>query len=111
MEIDTQKVYARVEEPPCASSQLTFAPAKMKMARRQFLQWLGLVGVATVVAGCGASQRTATTFGVQSSGTASEKEATTPCSARCPNGCAYPGRCHDYVDTNNNQLCDNGECA
>ncbi len=32
------------------------------------------------------------------------------CTVLCPNGCSYPGRCRRYVDTNGNNLCDNGEC-
>lgn len=36
----------------------------------------------------------------------------TACVYRCRKGnhCAYPGRCHDYRDSNNNGLCDLGEC-
>ena len=37
-------------------------------------------------------------------------EPTIACLVRCPNGCAYPGRCRKYVDLNGNNLCDNGEC-
>lgn len=32
------------------------------------------------------------------------------CEVRCSNGCAYPGRCRRYVDSNGNGLCDLGEC-
>ena len=32
------------------------------------------------------------------------------CVVLCPNGCSYPGRCRRYVDSNNNQRCDLGEC-
>jgi hypothetical protein len=32
------------------------------------------------------------------------------CVVSCPNGCSYPGRCRRYVDNNNNQRCDLGEC-
>lgn len=32
------------------------------------------------------------------------------CIVLCPNGCSYPGRCRKYVDRNENNLCDNGEC-
>jgi hypothetical protein len=37
-------------------------------------------------------------------------ETTSACTVLCPNGCAYPGRCRRYIDSNNNGLCDNGEC-
>lgn len=33
-----------------------------------------------------------------------------PCTVRCPNACAYPGRCRRYTDGNANGLCDLGEC-
>jgi hypothetical protein len=35
------------------------------------------------------------------------------CNGSCRKGnhCAYPGRCHEYRDTNNNGLCDLGECS
>jgi hypothetical protein len=29
---------------------------------------------------------------------------------RCNRGCSFPGQCHRYVDSNANNLCDNGEC-
>ncbi|MBN2258172.1 MAG: hypothetical protein JW704_10160 [Anaerolineaceae bacterium] len=32
------------------------------------------------------------------------------CTVRCNHHCAYPGRCRKYVDLNNNNLCDYGEC-
>jgi len=35
---------------------------------------------------------------------------TTNCTVRCRNGCAYPGRCHRYTDSNGNNKCDLGEC-
>jgi hypothetical protein len=32
------------------------------------------------------------------------------CVIRCSQGCAYPGACRRYIDQNQNQLCDLGEC-
>lgn len=32
------------------------------------------------------------------------------CTVRCSRGCSFPGQCRRYVDQNNNQLCDLGEC-
>lgn len=32
------------------------------------------------------------------------------CTVLCREGCSFPGRCRRYVDTNGNNLCDNGEC-
>jgi hypothetical protein len=36
--------------------------------------------------------------------------APTNCIVRCNFHCSYPGRCRKYVDLNQNNLCDNGEC-
>ena len=38
------------------------------------------------------------------------KAAVVSCTVRCSEGCSFPGRCHRYTDSNNNGLCDNGEC-
>ncbi len=32
------------------------------------------------------------------------------CVVRCDKGCAFPGKCRRYIDENQNQLCDLGEC-
>ncbi len=32
------------------------------------------------------------------------------CVVSCPSACAYPGDCNDYIDNNENNLCDLGEC-
>jgi len=32
------------------------------------------------------------------------------CTVRCGRHCSYPGRCRRYVDSNQNNLCDLGEC-
>lgn len=40
-----------------------------------------------------------------------QQQATTAsCVVLCNKHCSYPGRCRRYVDTNGNNLCDNGEC-
>jgi hypothetical protein len=33
------------------------------------------------------------------------------CSIQCEKRCSYPGHCHRYTDSNNNNRCDFGECA
>jgi hypothetical protein len=40
-------------------------------------------------------------------------ESSAICIAYCRKGksCSYPGQCRDYIDTNGNGHCDNGECA
>jgi hypothetical protein len=58
-------------------------------------------------------QPTATSIPEQTaSATPQPTQAAVACSYRCRKGnhCAYPGRCHDYQDANNNGLCDLGEC-
>ena len=32
------------------------------------------------------------------------------CTVSCPRGCSYPGHCRRYIDSNNNNKCDLGEC-
>jgi hypothetical protein len=40
-------------------------------------------------------------------------QSVTSCTYTCRRGnhCAFPGQCHDYRDSNNNGLCDKGECS
>jgi hypothetical protein len=56
----------------------------------------------------------AATIAVQPSATIAAPATAAPvvsaCTVRCDKGCSFPGRCRRYVDTNNNNLCDNGEC-
>jgi hypothetical protein len=33
------------------------------------------------------------------------------CFVDCQKGCSYPGRCHRYIDSNNNNRCDHSECV
>lgn len=37
-------------------------------------------------------------------------QATASCTVRCPRGCSYPGHCRRYIDSNQNNKCDLGEC-
>jgi hypothetical protein len=41
---------------------------------------------------------------------AENQNAVSSCVVRCPRGCSFPGRCRKYTDSNNNSLCDLGEC-
>jgi hypothetical protein len=66
---------------------------------------------------------TATTVQSQSTSTATSAPTATqaatsttassaiPCTLRCNKGCAFPGRCRKYSDSNGNGRCDLGECA
>ena len=37
-------------------------------------------------------------------------QTTASCTVRCPRGCSYPGHCRRYIDSNQNNTCDLGEC-
>ncbi|MBN1312798.1 MAG: hypothetical protein JXB30_15395 [Anaerolineae bacterium] len=39
-----------------------------------------------------------------------EETSSPTCIVRCSRQCSYPGRCRRYVDVNQNNLCDFGEC-
>jgi len=103
-----------------------------KMARRQFLSWMGLMGAAAVVAACTHQGATGTVVGSASStqeastaalptavaqpmptaaaSTQTGTSSSSSCVQRCPGACSYPGRCKRYTDTNGNGRCDLGEC-
>jgi hypothetical protein len=40
-----------------------------------------------------------------------ESQSSASCVSPCARGCLYPGHCHQYMDSNGNGRCDNGECA
>ena len=100
------------------------------MGRREFLQVMGVVGAASVVALANASKglvetvattdatttedvanETASTSTVATSNQPSLASSDNSCTVSCRKGCSFPGHCHRYVDTNNNNLCDLGECS
>jgi hypothetical protein len=90
--------------------------------RRDFLKLSGVLGAATVFTihnlfdGSGDGQASSAQSESQEIKAESAdivdavKPTSTACIVRCPNGCSYPGRCQRYVDSNKNNLCDNGEC-
>jgi hypothetical protein len=99
------------------------------MTRRDFLQVMGLVSVAAVLAGTriigsqtsaaaatttasSAAKTTSTTASTTtSSTTTTTTSATSSCQVLCNRKCSYPGQCRRYVDTNGNGRCDRGECS
>ena len=105
--------------------------AEPRLERRQFLRLVGIVGVAAMITGCGAlsgigdaltgrpsGEKASTDVLTQGSPleASTQSDATTsttssPCVARCPRGCSYPGSCRRYTDANENGRCDLGECA
>jgi len=99
-----------------------------RMGRREFLQVMGVVGAASFVAMVSASKSLVQTV-ISTEGTTAENEVTrtasnavttssqpttsssSSCVVYCRKGCSSPGHCNRYVDSNNNNLCDLGECA
>lgn len=136
--LGTAPVSAAIPSP----ARLALAPvaaSNNRMGRKEFLQVLGVVGAASVIAFSKAAAGLETTSSVggeqiasldstdqvvsaQSGTTTSSSQtetetvsvpaetATSACSVRCPRGCSFPGHCHKYQDSNNNNLCDYGEC-
>jgi hypothetical protein len=101
-------------------------PAKQtNMGRRDFLKLMSIVSMAALVASFSAlddstsAKKTSTGQNDLSQG---DSEITgdassngsgfsaSTCYASCPRGCSYPGHCHRYVDANQNNRCDLGEC-
>jgi hypothetical protein len=96
------------------------------LSRRDFLQVIGLVSVAALVAGArivssqadaaaGAAAATTASSANQTTAATAATAATTStsssCQVRCNRRCAYPGHCGRYTDTNQNGRCDLGECS
>jgi len=96
-----------------------------RVSRREFIEVMGVTGVASLFALTGATsglkalQGTADTEGTQSntasstSGntTAASSSTSSSCIVQCNKRCSYPGHCRRYTDSNNNNRCDFGECA
>jgi hypothetical protein len=103
-------------------------PQTSRLARREFLTLMGIVSVAALIpvhsalvnrassdidaAGVQAEKQDLLATQLSSASVAgSENTASSSCVVRCPRGCSFPGRCRRYVDTNQNERCDLGECA
>jgi len=127
----TRKIWARPVIAP--AKNVVLRPVKVssgRMGRREFLQVIGVVGAASFLALTSASKSLAETVATTES-TVTEDVATqtdltstvntsfqfsssssdSSCTLRCQKSCSYPGHCHRYVDTNNNDRCDYGECV
>jgi hypothetical protein len=99
------------------------------MGRREFLQVMGVVGAASLLAAASASKSLAmlesaadeTTTAAANSGQSVDAQqaaaarsgaaSSGACTIRCNRRCAYPGHCGRYTDSNGNNRCDLGECA
>jgi hypothetical protein len=97
-----------------------------RLDRREFLQVMGVVGMASAIAVLSASKGLADVGGTTaasdltdassstsstSASRSSGSTASSGCTVRCRRACSYPGHCQRYVDSNNNRLCDLGECT
>jgi hypothetical protein len=96
-----------------------------RMDRRDFLQVMSVVGIASAIAFLSASKSLAdvggttvvsdltdasSSGGPTSASRSSASSTNSACTVRCRRACSYPGHCPRYVDSNNNRLCDLGEC-
>lgn len=100
------------------------APAALARTngRREFLQMMGVVSAAALVAfNQGATSLNSETQAVTASDGAtaytgstatmnSASSTNSSCSIQCGRHCSYPGHCHRYTDQNGNGRCDYGEC-
>jgi cytochrome b len=93
-------------------------------SRRDFLKLMGVVGLASAIAAASAldsvkdalgqdasTSTTDTATQTTSDNQSSTTQSSSTCTVRCQRRCSYPGHCHRYVDTNQNQRCDMGECV
>jgi hypothetical protein len=89
------------------------------LGRRDFVRLMAGVGAVALLAGANAlsvlkigdaeASAAASSAGDDLAQTAASAQAQA-CTVRCSQGCSYPGRCGRYVDSNDNGLCDLGEC-
>ncbi len=102
-------------------------PAVQSMNRRAFLQMMGVVGIASLLAFSQGVQGLAATSDAQSASATGATSTTglstgggasssgSSCTVRCKRGssggCSFPGNCHNYRDTSGTGRCDLGECA
>jgi hypothetical protein len=96
-----------------------------RLDRREFLQVMSVVGIASTIAFLSASMSLAdvggttevtdltdasSSIGSASASGSSGSSGSSGCTVRCRRACSYPGHCPRYVDSNNNGICDLGEC-
>jgi hypothetical protein len=97
-----------------------------RLDRREFLQVMSVVGITSAIAFLSASKGLAdvgstaagsdltdisSSSGSTSASRSSGSTASNGCTVQCRRACSYPGHCRRYVDSNNNHLCDLGECT
>lgn len=96
------------------------APGRRQISRGEFLKVMGVAGAASFVALVSASSslaalqeagsQAAASQAASLQSTTADASASSGCTVRCERGCSYPGHCRRYVDSNNNNRCDLGEC-
>jgi hypothetical protein len=103
----------------------TAIPAARGISRSEFLGVMGVVGLASLLAlipaaesltnsptaaSSSSSDQAASQASITSYSNSSSSSGTSACAVQCGHGCSYPGHCRRYSDSNNNGLCDFGEC-
>jgi hypothetical protein len=127
-------VFAEPTLSPRKTQQLQpIAVQRQQIDRRNFLKVMGVVGGASLIAFMSAtkslaelhsdtsqvvSQTELSSPGLADSGSSgiSQSPSTyfstgTSCSIQCGKSCSYPGHCQRYMDENQDNRCDFGECA
>lgn len=91
--------------------------------RRAFTRVMGVVGLGSILAlsqsaqgllkvkDSAASDASAAVQVNSNPSPATQPADSSTCQVRCNKNCAFPGRCRRYVDRNNNNRCDSGECV
>jgi hypothetical protein len=89
------------------------------MDRRDFLQLMGVAGIASLISaanllelGQDTSQAIikSRSYGSETAGDALSDPAALDCQPICDQGCVFPGKCRRYTDQNQNGICDLSEC-
>jgi hypothetical protein len=117
-------------EPNRVSARQPLKSGASRMGRGDFLRVMSVVGAASFLAFISATKSLATlekteptlqtaqevsadlghNHSVAGSADSERFSDSSDCTAQCGKHCSYPGHCRRYVDRNNNQYCDLGEC-
>ncbi len=117
----------RIVSPPAPAGKTAPVRPAPAAGRREFLKLMGIVGLAAALAASNTldsftnvqgeesvTEESSATSSSQSSSSktaVSGSQSSTACVIRCNRGCAFPGHCRKYVDSDGNNRCDLGECA
>lgn len=118
-----RRILQPAAQPARPSLALQIAPALVNTERRDFLKLMGIVSVAAVVAAHSALESDDSTITRSASAarevsespayyeSSGDSTSTSQCWVQCNRGCSFPGHCRRYVDANQNNRCDFGECV